>query len=68
MGMGYIDVKERGKNGALSVQAKPSLWIYLALTVPLTVGTLAGWWGWEWWSRREREGGLQGKGKRAVVV
>lgn len=46
-----------GHHGALHVAIDPEMWIYLALTIPLTLCTLAAWWVWEWWSRKNQSEG-----------
>ncbi|KAF2792422.1 hypothetical protein K505DRAFT_350626 [Melanomma pulvis-pyrius CBS 109.77] len=54
LGMNTLEVKNQSR-GRLNVAVDPELWIYLALTIPLTLCTLAAWWGWEWWSRRNQK-------------
>lgn len=61
LGMDYVNVTKANSNGVLDVSTKPTLWIYLALTAPLTMATLFAWWVWEWWNRRQKEAGLEEK-------
>ncbi|OCK81271.1 hypothetical protein K432DRAFT_381468 [Lepidopterella palustris CBS 459.81] len=51
---GMLQVWTTGTRGLFRVSAKPDLWFYLALTIPLTLATLAAWWVWEWVSRRRK--------------
>lgn len=57
--MQYITVTGSRDQGRLAVNVQPDLWIYLAITAPLTLGTLLGWWAWERWNQG-------GKGKADI--
>lgn len=61
LGMDYVNVTGAKWNGVLDVSIRPTLWIYLALTAPLTLVTLCAWWMWERWNRRDKEAGLEEK-------
>ncbi|KUJ08600.1 uncharacterized protein LY89DRAFT_691025 [Mollisia scopiformis] len=52
LSMGFIHVTS-AHNG-LIVRADDDMWFYLALTLPLSIVTLAVWYIWEWRARRRR--------------
>ena len=43
--MNYIDVIS---SSPMRVHVKRNMWFYLAITAPLMVVTLLGWFSWEW--------------------
>jgi hypothetical protein len=48
--MGYIHVESL--TGVMQLSASNDLWLYLAITAPLMLVTILGWWLWEVKARR----------------
>jgi uncharacterized protein (DUF983 family) len=51
--MGYIHVSSAAGAKMLTLRVSPDMWFYLAITLPLMVFTLLGWYWWEMRSRRK---------------
>lgn len=51
--MDYIHVLAISDHGFLTLAADADLWMYLALTLPLTAMTVGGWLFWEWYTMRK---------------
>lgn len=55
--MGYIHITSPSSStNLLQVTATRELWFYLAITAPLMLVTVCGWWAWELWSRHRGKG------------
>lgn len=55
MAMNYIHVTHLSPHGYLNLSADADLWVYLALTLPLMLLTVGGWFLWECFSARKRK-------------
>lgn len=62
--MGYIHIASSSSSSThlLQITATRELWFYLAITVPLMLVTVCGWWAWELWSRHRGKGWMGGGG------
>lgn len=56
--MGYIHITSPSSSSThlLQITATRELWFYLAITAPLMLVTICGWWAWELWSRHRGKG------------
>lgn len=63
LSMGYIHITSSSSSAhLLQITASRELWFYLAITAPLMLVTVCGWWAWELWSRHRGKGWM-GRGE-----
>ena len=62
--MGFVHVESLENVMRLSVSK--DMLLYIAITLPLMVATILGWWLWEYLSNRKKRAGIDGDDEEKV--
>jgi len=64
LSMGFVHVESL--EGVMRLNVSKDMLFYVAITFPLMVATLLGWWLWEYMSKRKKRARLEGDDEEKV--
>ena len=64
LSMGFVHVESL--EGVMRLSVSKDMLFYVAITIPLMVATLLGWWLWEYMSKRRKRAGPEGDDEEKV--
>jgi preprotein translocase subunit SecY len=57
LSMGFIHVESL--EGIMRLSVSKDMLFYIAITLPLMIATILGWWLWEYMSKRKKRAGME---------